>query len=192
MFGSGIGASSTVNRSCAVGGACTGRFLATVLFACIASGTAHADFTPVGGGWFLQTEIDPFTDQTNVIGFRSDNAGNNGSSVGLRCLHGSFSIAIKNGDKLNEGDSYVVGLRVDHQQIYELTGTVIGTYFIEVNGDQMPDLMREINTGRQLAIRTTGASVSTMIFNLANSAKVMTPLLKSCSLEAPHAKAAPL
>lgn len=167
------------------------RIIAAIIIAFVAGGIAHAEFKPVGGGWFLQTEADAFTDQLNVVGMR---ANKEGSSVGLRCLTSGLSIAIlPNGKSLKEGDSYDVSLRVDHQQIFEMTGTAINESFIEVGGDQMSELMKQVRDGQQLAIRTVGASVNTMIFSLANVAKVMTPLLKACPLNAaPKNKGDPL
>ena len=65
------------------------RFLAAVLVGCILSGIALADSKMVGG-WLLNTETDPFTDQMNVVALRP----NNDRAVALRCLQGGLSIAI--------------------------------------------------------------------------------------------------
>jgi hypothetical protein len=162
------------------------RYVAAVLIGCIVSSIAHAESKTVGG-WLLDTETDPFTDQTNVVALRP----NNDRAVALRCLQGGLSIAIFPGKSLKEGDTYEVGLRVDHFEIFQMTGTVIGDRLIEVT-DQMPEVIKQIGDGHQLAIRTVGTSVDTMTFSLANVSKVMTALVKACPLNVAPAKGDPL
>jgi hypothetical protein len=154
------------------------RLLWAIFLGALLIGSVHAE-TKTIGAWIVNTELDRFSDKTNVVAFTINGQG----GLGIRCLSGNLTIALTEANtKYQVGDTFGIDLRVDRQPIVTTTGTAISEAIIEVS-QPSPEVIKELGDGRELAARISGAVAwNTVVFGLANVSKAIAPVLKACPL----------
>ncbi len=105
------------------------------------------------GNFLVTIEKDPFSDKDTVVALALSGT----DALGLRCLESTLSLVIAGqGRTWTEGDSFNVKFRIDNKEIFDETGLAISSELVEVQ-DDAGKIMDDMNGGRSVAIRVTGA-----------------------------------
>ncbi|MFA6265968.1 MAG: hypothetical protein WC670_09680 [Pseudolabrys sp.] len=156
-----------------------GRCLYVSVGCLLLSASAAVAASKVIGNWMVNIEADRFSDSTmNVVAITS---GKSGGILAVRCLGGDLSIAL-GGPKFDTGDKFLIKFRTDKRPVVDTIAVAVSETFVEV--DTTKEMVREMLTAKEYAVRIIGASSNDFIFNAGSGApKALAEVAKACPLE---------
>jgi len=149
---------------------------AAALIAISLSGRALATERAIGD-WFVSSEADRFAEdgaKTRVIALLANRGGD---ILAVRCLAGKLSLALMG--HYTTGDLFLVKFRTDRNAIINTAATAISEKLIEII--TTPDMVRQMQSGSEYALRVTGEASNDFIFRAGRgAAKALGEVTKAC------------